>query len=55
LARTTVLRSSPSASQSSLAKRFPELENPNVRWAWRGWFLRSGEGTTFAYRVAQLS
>jgi hypothetical protein len=36
-------------------KRFPELDNPNVRWAWRGWFLKSGEGTTFANRSAKRS
>jgi hypothetical protein len=36
-------------------KRFPELDNPNVRWAWRGWFLEAGKGTTFANRFAKLS
>jgi hypothetical protein len=36
-------------------KRFPELDNANVRWAWRGWFLKSGEGTTFANRLAKPS
>ncbi len=24
-------------------KRFPELDNPSVRWARRGWFLTSDE------------
>jgi hypothetical protein len=27
-------------------KRFPELDNPNVGWAWRGWLLKSAKGTT---------
>jgi hypothetical protein len=36
-------------------KRFPELDNPNVRWAWRGWLLKSDEGTTFANRSAKAS
>jgi hypothetical protein len=36
-------------------KRFPELDNPLVRWAWRGWFLKSREGTTLANRFAKPS
>src|ERR1700738_1354411 len=35
--------------------RFPELDKPNVRWAWRGWFLKSDEGTTSANRSAKTS
>ena len=37
------------------ANRFPELENPNVRWAWRGWLLKSDQGTTFANRSVKAS
>jgi hypothetical protein len=36
-------------------KRFPELDNPNVRWAWRGWYLKSDERATFANRPAKPS
>jgi hypothetical protein len=36
-------------------KRFPELDDPNVRWAWRGWFLQSREGVTFPNRSAKPS
>ena len=36
-----------------LVKRFPELDNANVRWVWRGWFLKFDEGTTSAHRSAK--
>ena len=36
-------------------KQFPELDNANVRWAWRGWFLKSDDGTTSANRHPDAS